>query len=223
MRVKSGQALRLSGGRMTGGLSFANDVPILMEEADATERNVAIVSNTDIMLFGDTASPVRVQHAGDLTEIGPSGAFHIDSFRTVFRAVKTAAEIRSNDASLGNDDDLVCGVEANTDYLVEGIISYVTDNAADFRIALPQPSGATLTVQLGIYQTLLNSQQVTHNWNGASRSIPGPPNNAYIWIRGILEVGATAGNLQFQWCQDVATGFNTTLRKGSLLYVMRIP
>lgn len=139
--------------------------------------------------------------------------------------------------TLQNDDALVVAGRASTNYAVTFVLLYTeaAGTGIDIKCAWTQPSGCTLN--LGVAGPNLA-------WTGAAgaaeaewsawqnqTSTPtgtisfGSTNAAALSMQasGTWLVGATAGNLQFQWAQQNSNASNLTVKLGSLLIITPIP
>lgn len=114
--------------------------------------------------------------------------------------VKPSDESISSTTSAQNDDHLLLSVTANTNYSVDLFLIYTSSSTAiayDFTV----PTGATLQWHPSKDSTGTIRQNPGDWWSAASTG-----GRDVVYIRGILKVGVTAGNLQFRWWQSVASG-----------------
>lgn len=131
-------------------------------------------------------------------------------------ARKTADESVTSSTVLQNDDHLVLAVEANTVYEFEMLLSLFGATAGDFKFQFAVPAAATIFGSWVGYDTALVSANLL--FVNAVTSI-GVSNvlNLPLMVKGIARVGATAGNMQLQWAQDVSNGTATIVRADSYL------
>lgn len=143
-----------------------------------------------------------------------------DILRAPTLARKIADETVNNSASLQNDDALLLPVLANFRYAFDAEIRYSTNATANLKWAFTVPSGSTL-VYSALYvpagATTLALAEFINNAGGTADD-----SSTRIRIRGLLDVGATAGNLQFQWAQNTANVSNTLVQNFSYLHLDRV-
>ena len=134
---------------------------------------------------------------------------------------KTADESLQNN-TFQDDDHLSFAVAANTKYAWRAHIHYDTPAAADIKVQWTGPASPTL---VRIFLAGMAPDGV--NWLGTTiasafstaSSLLGAANTAgYIEFSGILQNGANAGTVHFQWAQNTTTASNTTVYAGSHLY-----
>jgi hypothetical protein len=145
---------------------------------------------------------------------------------------KTADETVNNSAALQNDDHLVFPIAANETWYVEALLlaQGATVNA-DYKWGWSGPAGATANWSLaaladatagGYVQrtTALTSSSVLAI--GATASTPGLAGTTTVKLEGIFSAVGTAGAINLQWAQDVATVENSKVLAGSFLKIRRI-
>ena len=153
-------------------------------------------------------------------------------WRTVINAkisggvkVKTADTSRANTAAYADDPHLVVPVLANTVYSVDLYGVYQAGATGLFKVQFTFPSGATMSGGSWAYDP------GTDEWAAVATQESGSP---YAMVAGLagagvnypfrlqasLHVGANAGNLAFQWAQNVSNGTATIVRKGSWMRVL---
>ncbi len=132
--------------------------------------------------------------------------------------------VTSNNSVLVNDTALVLPLEATATYKVELLLFYTggTAGSSDIKWDFAVPSGATLSPirELGL-NTSLGVQYLTVASGGAFGS-NGTGNKMCAEIACTLATSITAGNLQFQWCQNTSSATATTVLTGSLLTARRL-
>jgi len=176
------------------------------------------------MTFSDFSSGQK------LTALALNTAF--DKF-VPLRVRKTADETLNNVAVVQNDDHLFLPVAANTDYRLWLMAAVVTAASAtpDFRSGFSIPAGATFTGNIYGLDTAATTGVSSVSFAGflnngtpfaTPRGLVTGSNLIFLW-EGILRVAGTAGTLQFQWAQNVATAENTTVKAGSELWLTRLP
>lgn len=121
----------------------------------------------------------------------------------------------NNDIVLQDIDNMVLPVAANIDYVMLAILELEqADAAADFRIGWTGPAGATM--EWNDITTVVSS----HTMGQVDTVGMGVETGVYV-CKGILHVGATAGSLQMQASQNVATVADNSINKGSKLILIK--
>ena len=114
-------------------------------------------------------------------------------------------------------------VAANTTYVFEASLAYTAGTTGDFKAAMSFPSGATCFVSVFRTDGTTYAEAAGGQINSGT-SISGGGLGATIPVlqfwRGVLMVGATAGNLQVQFAQNVSNGTATTMKAGSVLKLL---
>ena len=132
---------------------------------------------------------------------------------------KTADESLQNN-TFQDDDHLSFAVAANTKYAWRCHIHYNTPSAADFKVQWTGPASPTLVrvfiagmapdgttwVGTGIMTTFSSPVAIL----GAGANTAG-----YVEFSGVLQNGANAGTVHFQWAQNTTTASDTTVYAGS--------
>lgn len=110
-----------------------------------------------------------------------------------------------------NITDLVFAVTATTKYRVQGFYHIGCDNTGGVKFAITLPSGATMFVSyFGITTSSIAS---LHNFNETSGTLTSAfltltSQNGQVRVDGIIEIGETAGEVQFQFAST--TGGQTS-------------
>jgi hypothetical protein len=151
--------------------------------------------------------------------------------------IKSADETISSDGTLGDDSQLVAPLEINADYLVELMAVYTSGATPDFQYALA--FSGTLSSAMGRLahratqaavgnagaytepvDTFFTGTEMGDAWviNGSATGT----DRGYTHFRGVVRVGAGAGNLSFQWAQNTSNASNTTVTAGSYLIAERV-
>lgn len=138
-------------------------------------------------------------------------------------ARKTAIESVTSSTVLQNDDHLVLAVAANAIYQLEMILQPDGAAAADLKFQLVVPAGATFVGTAGSWD-ITNASRPTVYVDQTTVLETGvdPVTILPVIVKGILRVGATAGNLQLQWAQKVSNATATRLNIDSYLLLRRV-
>lgn len=145
-------------------------------------------------------------------------------------ALYTRSKMRTTDSSPKNnttvtavDSTLQFEAEANSVYLVEGIVVYSSAAAADFRWTVSAPAGAT-----GGFTSTGPTATVGFNQDiGAAGALAGfgvetVTGGSGVGVYSFAEfrayiVTTNAGTVGFKWAQWVANASDTVVHKGSIL------
>ena len=136
--------------------------------------------------------------------------------------------------SIVNDPDLLFPVEANALYDVEMVIRFASLQAVGIRTAWTAPAGTTGNRLVGgpgsanVVQADANTTDM--RWGvfsyGAAVGYTSPRNSTTLqtWLleKALLAVGATAGNVTFQWGQLVTNATGTIVNANSYIKYRRI-
>lgn len=128
---------------------------------------------------------------------------------------KITDQIVNNSAVLQNDTELKWYLAANSNIYFQCVIEHISGSAVpDLQIAFTIPSGAlrwgpSNGIKVDAADTVV--PQVQTLASGTSVIFGSTTSRRQIVIEGSVENGATAGFLQLQWAQSVATAVNTTV------------
>lgn len=132
---------------------------------------------------------------------------------------KTADEIISDNQILHNDAELKLPMGVNSVWAFEFRLFYASDATPDFSEDWAVPAGASMwwvytasTVPLAPY-----TEATTRMLSGS-----GAVTVKTATHMGVVVCGATAGNLQYTWSQDVANVSNTTVFENSCIIAHRL-
>lgn len=140
-------------------------------------------------------------------------------------AIKTSDEVVNNSSTLQNDDQLVVALTANAVYRLTVEAQYTAGTTADYKWAFTFPAGTTVSIaQPALWSTATAYTQAVGpltSGTAVAAGGNGTGTKATIFMVGIVTVGGTAGNLQYQWAQNAATVEDTTTYAGSYLELVR--
>jgi len=132
---------------------------------------------------------------------------------TFARVVKSVDQTKQSDTTLADDDELVVAVNANKAY--SGLFMLFMESGAtpDIKFAWSVPSSATMISQGGNFSHLSTATAdmattLTKGTNGSQQCV------CYIFR---LLLAGTAGNVAFQWAQNVSTATDTTVGRGTFI------
>lgn len=169
----------------------------------------------------------NIIYASDINDLSP-----IQAFKTLDESVNNGG----TGTTLQNDNELVVAGRANTNYSV--IFALMFTEAAgtgiDIKCAWTQPSGCTFnmanagpnlawTGAAGAAEAEWSAWQNQTSTTTGTISF-GTTNAAALSMHGLgtWRVGATAGNLQFQWAQQNSSASNVTVKAGSVVIITPI-
>jgi hypothetical protein len=141
---------------------------------------------------------------------------------------KTATETVTSSTTLQDDDHLTVALEANTTYEFDGALYLTGSDAGDIKIAFTVPAGAAVmwgavglaTTAAGIVG---DASLSWFNVSGSARSFAnGAGTGSVVFVRGVVRVGATAGDLHLQWAQNTSDGTATSMWADSNLIVREV-
>lgn len=136
----------------------------------------------------------------------------------VRHVVKASNETVNNSTVYQDDDELVAPCDVSRKYLIELFLNYTSSVGADIKFQLSLPAGATSRAGITCFASTALS-----NTTGQFANTPTAGGNDATqmswWGQKIVEIGATAGNIQLQWAQNTAEVSNTILLAGSFMRV----
>ncbi len=221
----------VSGGN-TPTLLFENGEDFAISEANADDtpydatysslnQRVKVVAGGNVAIGSHTPSTKldvdgQIRMRGGSPSLGSymtSDASGVASWdQRQISATKSADESITSDATLNTDADFTCALEANTTYRFEAYMrsnSVATQIEMDFAV----PSGASLYFKSNNTGAELS--------DAFSFDISGGADLADV-LRGVLVVGATAGDLTLSWAQTSSSGTASTLKKDSYILLTKI-
>jgi hypothetical protein len=180
---------------ISGAADASETVKGLVEEATDAEMTAGTdTGGTGAKLF---VPPSKIQT-------------YVDS-NTMSFVYKTTTETVNNSTTLQDDDELFITVEANKDYIFDMVFLFDSGTTPDFKYAFSVPSGASL-----IGQELSGAGGVD-NITETGDTISGSGAYRAVKITSILQVGANAGTVTFQWAQNTANASDTNVSSGSYI------
>jgi len=199
------------GGATDGGgggptLSLTTGAPDDGEGEDDDVRIDADSGDVYIKIGGSWASQGNIYSASD------------DAFWTT--TVKVLNTARQSTDTVAADPELKFNIEANTKYRFYFRVWYETTSTADFKFALAGPASPTKIVLERRYltpnATAYAGQGTYTSYAGPSTTINGTGGTqGIVELEGLIENGANAGDVEFQWAQGTSTAVDTTVLRGS--------
>lgn len=150
--------------------------------------------------------------------------------RTPVEAVSLIGQTIST-TTLTNVDELFIPVRANVIYKMTARINYLSATTTDAKVFWTIPTGASLSVSLWALTSgvgdlfgdlFTHAQTIGPGSPGAAEVIGGAGSGqtASTWMAGLLQMGDTAGNLQFQAAANAAG--TLTIGLGSTIGVQAV-
>lgn len=132
------------------------------------------------------------------------------------RVIKLVDETIQSDTVLHDDAELFFTPTINKRYVGYILLLNNTGSTPDIKYACTIPAGATCTRGDGFWQ----DQGMTPNPDmTVAKTMTSFGGDRVSAIRFFLKMGATSGNWQFQWAQDVSDASDTSILELSLLVV----
>jgi hypothetical protein len=189
----------------------------LIVDPDAVGGNPEIVHVTAHTALATTATIVRAregtagrEHLRDTPWLhGPT----VRDFPLI--VAKTADETVTASTVMQNDDILSLPVEANTRYALTLCLMFNAPATPDLKIGWAYPSGTTLKwhrESTGVTGATKLADALVET---DIEPIAGDGADDVFVIQGLVTVGSTAGNVTFQWAQNVSDASGTIVRAGS--------
>jgi len=133
--------------------------------------------------------------------------------------VKQADQTKISDSTLADDDELFLPLLANTTYSMLFFLQVSSGSTPDLKMKWTLPAGATGVKNdsqdwnpTTASDTLNITTQKTPATGGAVQTFP---------INATIVVGGTAGNITFQWAQNVSTASNTIVYAGTTMLIFK--
>jgi len=133
---------------------------------------------------------------------------------TFARKIKATDESITSDIVPHDDDTLFFTPNINKTYFILLIMFFNTPSPADIRTSMSIPTGATATRFNGTWSGVSGGNVAdweVDDFNAGSSA------TQYITMAGRVKMGATAGDINWQWAQFVANAGATTVEQGSML------
>ncbi|NIR13694.1 MAG: hypothetical protein GWN86_06990 [Desulfobacterales bacterium] len=133
------------------------------------------------------------------------------------------------DTTLQDDNDLTFSIAANEVWLVEVVLFYDSATAADFKMGLNGPSGASqlsgfMALETAATSGTGNLLTAAGSGIGGARSSGGAGVGSQVVVAhwGVVTNGSNAGSITVRWAQSTGDSSTTTVRAGSFLRATRI-
>lgn len=197
---------------MTGEQFVASNLGIEFNESDTNPACAA--GNYNIYADTSEAKLKKCQNGSvsDLASTATEGVVR-----------KASNETISASTTFQNDDELVIALDANSNYIIDGMVSYSSPTAADIKFQFTAPSGATgrrhITYPNPTATSCLSTAQSTYGASLTTDATQIGAIGAGVQCEALFNVhlatAGTAGNLVLQWAQDTSDAGNTVVHAGS--------
>lgn len=199
--------------------------------ADLTLASDKKLNIGDANLYRSAANTLKTDDSLTVT-----GDLTVSGIRQKLHARKPADETVTSSTTLQNDDHLVLALSANATYEFEAFLFTIEtggDFVGDIKTAFAFPAGATVhLVGAGPHPTSFTTgtSSVTE-WLARPTQTSSPTQTltygvgsgqTALWMKGVIVVSATAGDLQLQWAQNVSDATGITVKAGSWIAAERI-
>lgn len=137
-------------------------------------------------------------------------------------ARKTADESVTSSTTLQNDDHLLIPLGANEVWAFDFVLqTYANTTTPDLKLAFTVPASGT--VSWGAFGgSGAEFSSAYQSGSGSSKTFPVSSNGGCVMGGGVVTTGATSGNLQLQFAQDVSDANAVRLNAGCILIARRI-
>jgi hypothetical protein len=143
---------------------------------------------------------------------------------TIKTVRKSADQSISNSTTPTNDTELSFAIAANETYIVGVWLgTYAANSTPCIQYNFTAPSGATTIWSPGSYYAS-SGGGANATFATSTTSLTGfvDSNNRVAMMFGTIANGATAGNVQLQWCQLTSSATATTVKAGSYIYGIKV-
>ena len=142
-------------------------------------------------------------------------------------ALKLAGTTRNTNTTLSDDPDLIFPVYPNEAYMFRGVVDYTTTAAGDFKYTMSGPaSPVSVLIRRRVIipgGTAFSGVGITTAFGGAGIAATASAGGiGSVAFEGAVTVGASAGNVAFQWAQNSSDAGPTTVLRGSYLEWARV-
>jgi len=195
---------------MSGDATFASSGILTIADNAITLAKMAGGTDGNLITYDASGNPAFVATGDDNQVLTSNGAGAPPTFQggggggpTLI--AKGTDEIVNNSSTLQNDDVLLFAASANTTYLVKFNIIFASATAADFKVRVTGPTGAT-----GVYGDNHNSTSDLGSADEDENGTGVAQKRCVIYLAWV-NIAGTAGNVTLQWAQRTANVSDTTI------------
>jgi len=139
--------------------------------------------------------------------------------QTFARVVKTVDEIINNSTTFQDDDELLFTPQINNEYAGFIMVVYAATAVANWKSRVTLPAGATGFWKPNGNDWNTNGVPVANITSGFGIGGSGAADQRFFEEHFMIRMGATAGDINFQWAQNTLEATDATVFSGSLLVV----
>jgi len=141
--------------------------------------------------------------------------------RRMIGIVKSVDETIQSSSTLHDDDELFFNGQIDKTYWILMAMILDSGSTPDFKFAFSAPAGATVT------RADANTQILFRNTTGYNFTVDATSSTFLQTAGGVgqwgwtfmCEMGGTAGDVNYQWSQNVSTASDTTVKRGATMVV----
>ncbi len=125
----------------------------------------------------------------------------------------------------GNITDLIYPVVINSVYTFQGIFKISCSSTGGVKFAVTTPAGVTLWLNIlgsTTSNTAVSFQSITASATLIGTAYCQEAQNRTVIINGTFTVGATPGNIQFQFASGTNTQTSTIFQEGTFLRIQKV-
>jgi hypothetical protein len=136
----------------------------------------------------------------------------------------TVTQSVTSSTTLTAHSQITVPVQANAEYDLWLWLSYDGATAADMKIQIDMPAGASYSGHLQALVSTAAGQQdfQAFTWTGGSTIVGALGSAATCWTRGLMIVGGTSGNASLSFAQNAVSGTSTRIFAPSFLRLERV-
>lgn len=169
----------------------------------------------------DGEAPAAFEDAGVAAGLIAAHAAVRTGIHGITVLVKPDDQSVNNSETLVNDEDLVLPVGADDVWFVIVLLRLVSESVTpDLDYAFAVPSGGTVNVIDA--DEFKKDSAITPADGTAEQTLATSSTEQWLFVIEVYTGGGTAGNLQLQWAQNVATVENTTVKAKSAMICQRM-
>ena len=192
------------------GLSLQNGQHLFLKLENGA-RTITIEEGGNVALDGGTIDMDTVDKVPHLLYDGTNWSRVGEAGGGMELLVKSVDETIDTDTTLSDDAKLLFPVAANENWQFEGVVWVTSGATPQFKFTFDGPAGSVGMFEFALDEVFDTAQELGTADNAGSGT------RKSLSFRGSIANGGTAGNLAFQWAQNVSDAGNTTVEAGSYI------
>lgn len=207
--------------------NFIAGSPAVADQVDAELDQLIAGVNAAVPLAGGTMTGALLLSGAPIVPAGAATKGYVDAASTGEIIIRrTANEDYASSAVMHNDSLLLFPAATNTIYRVR-IEAFYLSTVATVKAGIALPAGATMVGEISNDTTGANlngtgggvsrGMFIEGTVNAAAPVTAASPNYKKISLYATIVMGATAGNVAFQWAQTSGNASPTTIKANSTL------